>query len=413
MLAIAIVAGSFTGPGQTIGVSVFINSFIADLSLSRDSVALAYLVGTLLGATAMPKVGQLIDEFGIKRSQMIIAGLFGVALLNMSLVQNWMWLAIGFMFIRMLGQGSLTMVSTVTVALWFDQLRGRAMGLLGIGVSAGIALTPVVMNASITQLGWRQAWVAAAVTVPLVLLPITFFGLVDRPAVIGQLPDGQLSRRHLERHPEPAAGNTWGYTRGEAIRHPAFWLLLTMVTMTSMLITGLNFHQIDLLVQSGLTEGEAALMFLPQILGSTLSGFAVGWLVDRVAGRFLPALGLVLLGLSHLLASTLGAPWVVVVYALSLGVTGGATRVISSSLLPKWFGTAHIGSLQGVIQFTGVAGSSLGPLLLSVSHGQLGSYGSAALLLAVLPFLTAGYALVVRPPGKQNGSHRLLSQSID
>ncbi len=405
MLAIAAVAGSFTGPGQTIGVSVFINSFIADLELSRDSVALAYLTGTLLGATAMPKVGQLIDELGIKRSQLIISGLFGVALLNMSLVQNWVWLAIGFMFIRMLGQGSLTMVSTVTVALWFDQLRGRAMGLLGIGVSAGIALTPVLLNTSITKLGWRQAWVAAAITVPLVLLPLTYFGLVDRPAAIGQIPDGKVAT-----HQAPTSGNTWGYTRAQAIRHPAFWLLLTMVTMTSMLITGLNFHQIDLLVQSGLTEGEAALMFLPQILGSTVSGFAMGWLVDRVSGRFLPALGLVLLGLSHLLAASLGASWIVVAYALSLGVTGGATRVISSSLLPKWFGTANIGSLQGVTQFAGVAGSSLGPLLLSVFRGRLGSYQSAALLLAVLPFLTAGYALVVRPPGKQNGSHRLLSQ---
>ncbi len=410
MLAIAAVAGSFTGPGQTIGVSVFINSFIADLELSRDSVALAYLVGTLLGATAMPKVGQLIDEFGIKRSQLIISGLFGVALLNMSLVQNWVWLAIGFMFIRMLGQGSLTMVSTITVALWFDQLRGRAMGLLGIGVSAGIALTPVLLNTSISQLGWRQAWVSAAITVPLVLLPLTYFGLVDRPATIGQIPDGQIPDGKVASSPPPTNGNTWGYTRAEAIRHPAFWLILTMVTLTSMLITGLNFHQIDLLVQSGLTEGEAALMFLPQILGSTLSGFAVGWLVDRVSGRFLPALGLVLLGVSHLLAASLGAPWIVVTYALSLGVTGGATRVISSSLLPKWFGTAHIGSLQGVTQLAGVAGSSLGPLLLSISQGQLGSYGSAALVLAVLPFLTAGYALVVKPPGKQNGSHRLLSQ---
>ena len=117
MVALAILAGAFTGPGQTVGVSVFINSFIADLNLSRDQVSLAYLIGTMAGATAMPLVGQLIDRHGVRRAQLVIAALFGLALLNMSFVQNWLWLALGFVFIRMLGQGSLSMVSTVTVAV--------------------------------------------------------------------------------------------------------------------------------------------------------------------------------------------------------------------------------------------------------------------------------------------------------
>ncbi len=393
MLVIAIVAGSLTGPGQTIGVSVFINSFIADLQLSRDEVALAYLVGTLLGATAMPAAGQLLDRWGIRRGQLLIAGLFGLALFNMSLVQNWIWLAAGFVLIRMLGQGSLTMVSTVTVALWFDRLRGRAMGILSIGVSAGIALTPVLLNSSINQFGWRTAWVAAAIAVPAVLLPLTWFGLIDRPSTVGQTPDGFVAATG---EPEPAP--IWGFTRSEALRQPAFWLIIVMSTLTSMLITGLNFHQIDLLVQSGLTEGEAATMFLPQIVGSTVAGFGMGWLLDRVSSRFLPALGLALLGISHLLAATLSSTLLVLVYALSLGITAGSTKVISSSLLPKWFGTANIGSLQGVLQMAVVAGSSAGPLLLSVSQGALGTYGAAALLLASLPAAGVIYALSVKPP---------------
>jgi MFS family permease len=396
MLGIAIIAGSLTGPGQTIGVSVFINSFIDDLGLTRDQVSFAYLIGTLLGATAMPTVGRLLDERGVRRGQLVIGALFGIALFNMSLVQNWLWLAIGFVFIRMFGQGSLSMISTVTVALWFDRLRGRAMGLLGIGVSAGIAVTPILLNSSINQFGWRRSWILAAVLVPLILLPLTWFALVDRPSAVGQEVDGGTGAGEIVRR----SNGVWGLTRRQALREPGFWLIVTISSLTSMLITGLNFHQIDLLEQSGLTTDEAARMFGPQIAGSTIAGFAMGWILDRTNGRRLPAVAMGLLAISHLLASWLSRDAFVLAYALSLGVTAGSVRVITATLMPKWFGTAHIGSLQGVLQLTGVAASSLGPLVLSVAQGRLGGYGSATLVLATLPLAALVYASVFTPPAR-------------
>ncbi|HAQ04576.1 MAG TPA: hypothetical protein DCQ88_07165, partial [Acidimicrobiaceae bacterium] len=38
--------------------------------------------------------------------------------------------------------------------------------------------------------GWRQAWLIAAVTIFLTVVPIAFFGYVDRPSDLGQVPDG-------------------------------------------------------------------------------------------------------------------------------------------------------------------------------------------------------------------------------
>ncbi len=393
MVIIAIVAGSLTGPGQTVGVSVFVDSFVSDLDLSQTSVSLAYLIGTLLGATAMPVVGQQIDRFGVRTAMLVIASLFGLALLNMSLVQNWVWLAAGFVFIRMLGQGSLSMVSTVTVAVWFDRFRGRAIGVTTIGVAAGIALTPIVLNASINRYGWRQTWVIAAVTVPAIIVPLAWFVLVARPVDVGQRPDGGGADETAS-----TRGTAWGYTRAQALTQPGFWLILAVSTLTSMLITGLNFHAIDLLVQNGLTKDEAATMFLPQIAGSTASALGLGWIVDRTDGRYLPAASMALLAGSHFLTTTLSSNALVITYALSLGITGGSARVVSSALLPKWFGVTHIGSLNGVLTFLGVAGSALGPFTLSLAREQFGSYGSAAIVLSVLPVAAMTYALFVGPP---------------
>jgi MFS family permease len=398
MVIIAIIAGSLTGPGQTVGVSVFVDYFVDDLGLTQTSVSFAYLIGTLLGATAMPLIGQRIDEYGVRKAMLIVASLFGLALLNMSLIQNWLWLAAGFVFIRMLGQGSLSMISSVTVAVWFDRLRGRAIGLTTVGVAAGIALTPIVLNAAINRYGWRQTWVLAAFVVPMILLPLGWFGLVSRPSDVGQVPDGYRSDQTLDNSIHDVV---WGYTRVQAIAQPGFWLILAVTTLTSMLITGLNFHAIDLLVQNGLTKDEAAQMFLPQIAGSTAAALGLGWVVDRTNGRVLPAVSMMLLAGSHFLAASLNSPVLVVTYALSLGVTAGCSRVVSSALLPKWFGIAHIGSLNGLVTFVSVAGSALGPITLSLARDQRGSYGSAAIALASLPLAATLYALVVRPPASR------------
>ena len=63
-----------TAPGQTVGVSVFVDPMIADLGVSRSEISIAYFVGTLTGATALPSVGRWIDRVGVRRVMLIIGG---------------------------------------------------------------------------------------------------------------------------------------------------------------------------------------------------------------------------------------------------------------------------------------------------------------------------------------------------
>jgi len=84
VLVLATITATMTGPGQTLGVSVFIDSFVEDLSLSRSQVSSAYLVGTLVAAVLLPRIGSLIDARGVRRAQVVIGALFAAALANMS-----------------------------------------------------------------------------------------------------------------------------------------------------------------------------------------------------------------------------------------------------------------------------------------------------------------------------------------
>lgn len=53
-----------TTPGQTVGVSVFIDYVGADLGLPRAQVLLLYSIGTLLGILPAPYIGRLVDRYG-------------------------------------------------------------------------------------------------------------------------------------------------------------------------------------------------------------------------------------------------------------------------------------------------------------------------------------------------------------
>ena len=140
ILALAVVTGALTAPGQTIGISVFVDSFIEDLELSRSAVASAYSIGTLAAAFFLPSVGRLIDRHGVRKMMATIGVLFAVVLGLMSGVQGFITLALGFVGIRLLGQGSLTLVSTVAVTLWFEERRGFVLGVLATGTGMLMSL---------------------------------------------------------------------------------------------------------------------------------------------------------------------------------------------------------------------------------------------------------------------------------
>lgn len=405
ILVFAVLTTILTGPGQTIGVAVFIDPIVEALGVSRSAVSTAYLIGTLTGASAMPFFGRLVDRKGIRFSQTVVGVAFAIALVNMAGVRGIVWLAIGFAGIRMMGQGALSMIPVVSVSLWFERRRGVAMGILATVAGAGIVAVPLVLDAVVTATTWRTAWLISAAAILLTVVPLARFGLIDRPSDIGQVPDGvdnprrrlgaqQRLEPHATETPQPDHGRRRrSSTRAEAVRTRHFWILATVSTITGMLVTGLNFHQIDLLSEAGLSSGEAAAMFLPQIVGSSISGIGVGYAIDRIGIRFVPAVAILLLIGVQLLGAVMEPGLVVFVYAVFLGATAGAGRAALSTMLPGYFGTDHIGSIQGVMTVTAVAGSAIGPVALALAEERLGSYQSANLALLVLPVLALLFTL--------------------
>lgn len=383
---------AMTAPGQTAAVSVFIDPMISDLGVGRSAISTAYLVGTLTGALAMPLVGRLLDRFGVRRVMSVIGLVFAAALCALSLVSELVGLTAGFVLIRMAGQGALGLTATTAVALWFTRRRGTAMGLVSaIGASA-ISLAPVGLELLVSGWGWRRAWLVEGIVVALIVLPVAWFAMRDRPADLGQHPEGDIPEAGA-----PPAGQ-WGVARSVALRTPFFWVITAGVATVGLLATAVNFHQVSLLGEHGLSAAEAAANFLPQTVANLVGTLVVGILADRVASQLLVTAAMAFLA-GALLLGTVAAPGLLALtFGLLLGGAGGAMRTVEAATFPRHFGTTHIGAIRGVVTAVSVGATAFGPLLFATLHDLTGSYTPALLGSLTLPAAVAVLALLVKPP---------------
>ncbi len=383
---------ALTAPGQTIGVSSFIDHMIEDLDIGRSSLSAAYLIATLTGSAALPPIGRWVDRRGVSHATTVVGAAFAVAIALLAGAQGILVLGVGFVGIRMLGQGSLSLIGDTSISLWFQARRGRAFA-IAMTVSAGLmALSPLVFTALIDAIGWRQAWLVTAVFIGVTVPTIGRFVMVDRPSAIGQVPDGLPGVTTETFVPQPSL------TVREAVRTPAFPSLMSIVALSAALITGLTFHNVSVMGEGGLTETEAAAIFVPQMVGVVSASFVVGWLTDRVRAQVLVPFAGLALAAALVLATSVGPGVAAMLYGLVSGIAGGSIRALGSALLPKWFGTDHIGAIRGISHTVAVAASATGPLMLSIGNDLGDSYQPVLMSVRAAIAAVAGSTALVKDP---------------
>jgi MFS family permease len=402
-----------TSPGQTYTVSIFIDHFMRDLDLSRSLVSALYLVGTLSGSLALPFVGQQIDRHGPRLMVGVVTALLALACVYMSFVQGAVMLAIGFVLIRMLGQGSLGLVCTNAVNRWWVRRRGTVLGLLGMVVTVlGTGTFPSLANALIVRFGWRTSYSLMGLLVAVVMLPVGLIFFRRQPEDYGllpdgQAPDGQVTDGRLPNRQEaetkvaagtPSAEQEVHWTRREAVRTPVFWILAAGGVAMSALGTGLHFHMVSIFDDAGMSAATAAAAFMPLAITGAVVTVVSGVLIDRVPVRYLFSAALLAQTASLIMAPRLQGTTSALLYGIILGATGSLQNTVNGVVWARYYGRRHLGSVSGLAMSIVIAGSALGPLPMGMARDLMGSYRPMLTASALLPLILAVVALWARRP---------------
>lgn len=396
---IVLAAGAFgsfmTLPGQTAGVAVFFEPINADLDISRTSASVAYAAGTLAGILPAPIIGRWIDRRGPRLTATVIAVTLALACAYMAAVQSELMLFIGFALLRGTAIGGLSLVSQHVVNLWFVHRRGIAAAAASLGLAAGSMSLPLLFDLLISLYGWRGAYLAVALLVTVTILPVAALLFRDRPEKFGLTPDAGLPPMSARIESEPS------FTRDEALRTGAFWLLTAMGFLTNAVGTALLLNHFSIMQTAGVTHAEALRVLAVYAGVQAAVTLGTGALLDRYEPRLLVPLAMLLLAAASALPAFGSGAVVSWLYALCLGGAYGSQQAIGAAGYAQYFGRNHLGAIRGASFVFGISGAALGPLPFAASADWTGSYFVALFCSAALSVLCGAASLAVRRPRSQ------------
>jgi MFS family permease len=393
---IILVAGAFgsfmTLPGQTAGVSVFLDPITAELRVSRTWASAAYAVGTLAGILPAPLIGRWIDRRGPRLTATIISAALALSCAYMALIQSGLALLVGFALLRGAAIGGLSLVSQHVVNLWFVQRRGIAAAAASLGLSAGAMVFPTLTDLLISGFGWRGAYLALAALVGLTILPVAALVFRGRPETYGLSTDAGLPPVLTVGRQEPS------FTRKEALRTGVFWLLCAIGFLTNAVGTALLLNHFSIMQTAGIHRADALIVLAVYALVQAGATLGTGALLDYFEPRRLVPLAMVFLATATALPAFANGVVVSWLYALCLGAAYGSQQAIGAAGYAYYFGRDHLGAIRGASFVFGISGAAFGPVPFAASFDSTGNYFSALVLSCALAIACGVAGLVVGAP---------------
>ncbi|OIJ12019.1 hypothetical protein BKP37_14670 [Anaerobacillus alkalilacustris] len=179
-----------------------------------------------------------------------------------------------------------------------------------------------------------------------------------------------------------------------------FWLLLFCVAVPSMVNTGIIFHFVPILAQSGVERTEAAFILSIMAMVSFPITFLAGFIVERVKVNYV--LGLTFLGQIGIMAMLVytNSFWAAVLFGVARGIVGGFEMICLGIVWPNYFGRATIGSIRGISSTVMVIGSAFGPLPFAMAFDHFGSYQEILYIMMLFPLIGMAFAFISQKPVK-------------
>lgn len=384
-------------------LSIFVVPMTEAFAWSRTEMAGAVSLGGLLAAFISPVIGPMVDRRGARLVLCLAVAGTGLATLALSLTHSLLVFYLLFCFARMVWAGPFDLGLYSALNNWFVARRAVATSIVTLAQMAGLVALPLIaqlaMSASTMTGGatagsdWRAGWVAVGATVLIVGFLPCWLLLVRRPEDVGLQPDRLADGT-------TAAPVEARWSRGEAMRTPAFWLLSLYTVLVYPVQAGVSLHQAPHLIERGIPPVAAAGVIAILAAVSALAGLGIGFLPRRWPVRYLMAVAAACLSAGSFGLIHVSSAEIALLPACLFGLGIGGLMVLLPMAWADYFGRESFGAIRGVALSLQVTAQAAGPLVSGMLRDWSGDYTDSLLLFGALAVAATIVVLAARRPSR-------------
>ncbi|MFP5394259.1 MAG: MFS transporter, partial [Gammaproteobacteria bacterium] len=339
----------------------------------------AYSVSLLVAGLAAAPVGILIDRHGGRLVMSAGSVLAGLAVYWLSRAASaaslyGAWVLLGVAMSATLYEAAFAVINRKHG----DEARRSISTLTLFAGFASTVFWPLTLHLS-NEFGWRSTYACYAVLHVIVCLPLHLL----------------LGEAQACAMPSPARRRS--HTLGEALKHPAFWLLAAAFAVNTLVFSTLTVHLIPLLTRLNhpldFAVLAASLIGPTQVAGRVLERSFAGRVSPETVGK------LTFCGLPLALAILVlfgGHGWAVALFCTLYGASNGILTIVRATIPRSLFGPENYGAISGALAGPAMLSKAAGPVLAAWvlhRHGSGTTLLGGLLLLSLISFLLLGMSL--------------------
>ena len=273
----------------------------------------------------------------------------------------------------------------IIVSNWFKKNRGKAMGIVYVGVGLIGAFGSYIVKPLTAHFGFQTALMVLGAMMFLTW-PVVLFIMKDRPSDIGQHPDGAAQA------PGELAMQPRSF--GHLLTSSSFWLLLIGSFCSIGSIGAVNFHMKFVFLDEGFKTGTqldsiwSASSII--ILCSSIAGrLSIGYFADRFPKKYVMTATYFIVAATIPLLLIVKPPETPIAFALLFGFAMGADYMLIPLMAAEQFGVNTLGRAMAVILPVNTIGQTWFPYFVSLVREKFGTYNVAMGAVFALAMLGA------------------------
>ncbi|HEX78263.1 MAG TPA: MFS transporter [Dehalococcoidia bacterium] len=342
--------------GMQYSFGVFLKPLSEGLDWVRPLTAGAASTYYLCRAAASISMGGLSDRVGPR----VVVGLGGLlvgsGMMLGGLIKSPWHLYLFYGMLVGTGMGTAYTPLSATVARWFEQRRGFALGVVEASCGGGGFLFAPISGYLIVAYGWSLAYVIVGFVALVFILSGAWF-----------LKRGPELKPLTAPVPDPA-GTAGGLTLRRAFGLGRYWALVLLSFVLGLaqftVLTNIVAHATDHGV------GELQAPFLVSIIGAVwvVGSLGLGALSDRFGGRPLLLLGAMVFALC-VMSLNLTADFGLLCFLMAVaGLFLGGAWVVVAKIIAELFGLRAIGAIWGSVLTLMLVGAAVGAVVPNIIY---------------------------------------------